>query len=400
MLNTNNILNKKQFARGLEIVEREGQYSYHTALLSFDGNEVSIEEQQTHISSLEELDNIIKNKEIPLLISINTSQILYKKGLFNINNKEQIIAQILPSANSDLFLMEAFPYQDEKLYALIRKSLVLETIEQLASKGFWVTGIGLGPFNIQEIQSFIAIEEVHTQGFLLNYHDNKLNHFNKNDNHINIKLQIENEEVESFALPSIAMAFKGLMNPNEVYLGLDILKENQGELKQKKQFKHLMAIGISSLLFLLIISTLYSFRLEQKNQLLQSILIEKSEQVILFDSLDNQLVQLKEQGAAAPSKTSFYADQIANALPENALRLTQIHIHPLKGKERDYMEGDFLMFQDKNIIVSGFSQSALAYNVFQDNLNQLDWIEQIKHLEYEENEDGIGDFKLEIKIKE
>ncbi|MFL5763632.1 MAG: hypothetical protein ACJ77K_06790 [Bacteroidia bacterium] len=107
---------------------------------------------------------------------------------------------------------------------------------------------------------------------------------------------------------------------------------------------------------------------------------------------------LDQNGFSVAAQTSFYADRLAAALPEE-VSWTRLVIHPVK-KRTDGDEEKSLQFENRNIIVDGNCKKSIALNDWIKTVRKMSWVADVSMLNYaQEDAHDAGNFSISIALK-
>jgi Tfp pilus assembly protein PilN len=393
---------------GVELaLNPDGNIAIHTVVLKKAGSKIETVACLADLKSTNELATAI-DKGYPVLLSLKGKGIIHKK----INNGatdswEVLLDKVLPNSSlQDFYVQKLAIDEQQALVSVARKSVIDGAINEITGQGYSVIACTLGPFAVQSVLpvilpdtettselKFANTELLIRQGSIHNYTNTAEAEpeWVAGEGSINIPSNLLVAYASAFAYFNPATSLSG--NIAGVQSALVEFKDG---LKFKKTGIGLLAFFFTVLLLNFLLFSYYDDKVKEKSA--RAAL--SSSELALIDSLSGQVEQramfLSKTGLSAPSRTSIYADQIAQSLPEE-IRLTSLQIHPQKKDEEDEKK---LEFDGSRILVGGSSKFSLDVNEWIRKMRASDWVKSISLLTYKQKDGNRpGEFLIEIKLK-
>ncbi|HAF28406.1 MAG TPA: hypothetical protein DCG75_05095 [Bacteroidales bacterium] len=385
-------------ALGIDLyINSDGSYNISCMILSKQKNKLSIEKKITDIKQIEDLqDKSLKG--LPVCLSIDGKGILFKR--VEKDEKQKLINQILPNAKETDFFLQKMDSTDNSIFiAAVRKEILDSLIESFTKIDVFITNLYLGPFALKNIVEIISTDEFYTNHYKVKRVDNSIFSIDKNSESKLVSYKLGDDEIyaEDMQVYSSALGFFIDFSDENVF-------EKVNTSKTEFLFKQLFTIFGWFVLafFFVLLMTNYMF-FSQFNKKLNSINFsynQNLEMIKKLDTLKNEF-NLKEQyfvssGFLDASEQSYFADRIANSLPEE-IQLTSLNINPLDGKFKNDKPLNFLMGK---IRISGSVTQSIILNNWVKKLKNLSWIKQVTIVDYtQESIENPAVFELEIDIE-
>lgn len=357
-----NITGSKAVA-GMEIILlADNAISVNIVLLKREGPEVQVEKHFENIPGIEQAVTHL-DKKTPLLLVIQGKGVLSKKIKFSDSDTlASLLSKVLPNASLSEFNIQ-YSHSDTEANVTVIRSNALEHI--------------LAELQKNRIDSIA---------------DCYLGSLEMPSNSPGIE---GSANAVSAALNFFTRKEQGIQNSL-------VLKTIQEEYRQKKKFEMRGWTALATCFLLLLFNYFVFDNYWSKNNEINSKLeqdrsaLERYEKLKAEFSLKKDF--LEKNGLFESSRTSFYADRLAEDLPEN-IRWQELTIHPLKKKEAAD-ESKLLLFEKKAISVSGHCKKSTSLNDWIKNLKTRSWIANVQLLDYKQDhakEDGT--FLLSISLK-
>lgn len=129
-------------------------------------------------------------------------------------------------------------------------------------------------------------------------------------------------------------------------------------------------------------------QLSQVNQSTKNQILKLDEVVSKKQKMVDDL--LKSNG----SKTSYYANEIMQGLP-NSVLLKVFNYQPLLKRVK---EGQDIQLKDRTIYIEGRSGDSQIYSDWISRLERKDWVSKVNILDYGQAASKVSDFKIEIVL--
>ncbi len=385
----------------------EGAAEIQAVLLKKTGSTI---ETIARLSDLKDFDALIAgiDKNYPVLLSLKGKGIIHKKvNTGPTDSFEVLLDKVLPNSNiQDFYVQKLAIDQEQSLISVARKGVVDAGINEITSRGYSVIACTLGPFAVQSVLPIILPDTESTselkfsntellirQGAIHSY----VNTANAEPEWV---AGVDSINIPSGLLVAYATAFNYFNPVSSLSSNITAVQSALSEFKDGLKFKK-TGVALLSLFFavLLINFLLFSYYGDKVKEKSARAALSSSE-LALIDSLSGQIEQralfLSKTGLSAPSRTSFYADQIAQSLPEE-IRLSSLQIHPQKKEDENEKK---LEFDGNRILIGGSSKFSLDVNEWIRKMRGSDWVKSISLLTYKQKDDNRpGEFLIEIKLR-
>ncbi|MBI1227729.1 MAG: hypothetical protein GC192_21020 [Bacteroidetes bacterium] len=387
---------------GVDVFSAEGSYAFHAIVLEKRKDEVLVQSKILHANEIKDLYGIIGD-DVEIHLSVNIRGVLYKQ-LPAQQDESRLFQMALPNADTADFYWRKEPIQTGFAVSIVRKNIIDELLEQFRQVNLWVTGISLGPFNIRHIYPFLPQgTTVAVHDFYLNFDsDGSLIGFIKKSNEQNLfsDTKIGDEYIDERFISAYATAFKGILDKPG---GMDIpaLKVNAEAFFHKMLLKKVGLKILIGLLAVLLVNSVLYYHIKHKDEMAKILLSKKLAELAILDSLEKEykeqedLIRLTQVNK--PTKSSFFADQIAASIP-SGIKLLTMEIFPLKGNKTDYEPGAVFQYEANTILLKGQCENSLKYNEWLKYLEKFSWSSRVEHLTYKEVGTSQKEFELKIII--
>lgn len=391
---------------GIEIViGASGDFGYTCVILQKKGSQIEVKSTGKSLQHLVGAPQT-NPSPLPVFISLHGKGVVHKlvQGV-KTDSEEALLNKVLPNSNLAEFYVQRFYISAETIFVSIaRKSLIDGLIQKLkAAEDIKIIGLTLGPFAIQSAVSLLKPQSELTyelkfsghellvrNGVIASYNPMGMEHSERTES--SGKINLSSDYWIAFASAFQYFNPIDLVESNIQYV-LTAREEFKNEVKFKKSG---VAVLAGFFLILLANFVLFSYLSGKVNSKSAAAAIGKGE-LTLIDSLNQQIAErtlfLNKSGLSEPSRTSYYADQIAQNLPEN-ITLTSMIIQPVK---QDIEDEDRLEFENRKILVKGKCPYSLDVNEWVKSLRNKNWVSSITLLNYQQKQEGDkGEFLVEI----
>jgi len=398
---------KGKLVAGVEIqFSVTGNMLIRCVVLKRNKSDLVIEKQSTLLSSIEELAAFVDPK-IPLSILVTGKGIVHRKIYFSETDSDlSLLNKALPNANLSDFNIQKTVIDETQLFiSVIRSSQLNELLEELQKhKLSALASFSAGPFAINAVLPLIASTEqtLNLNTCRLAINNSQITGITNEGMETEELTDIGGEHVKTNLLLSYAAAvayFTGPENPvlnsGTVYA---LIEENRE--KRKLQFRS-MAVLLNVFAIVMANLVLFNTYWDRSNELSTQLLINQSS-VQRCDTLKKELDLkrsfLEQNGLLENSRTSYYADQLAQSLPAS-IQLNDLSVHPLKKKD-NAVEDSGIYFETKMLSVSGHAKKSTELNEWMKVLKQARWISDVTLLNYRQDKKmAAGVFTIQIKLK-
>lgn len=375
------------------VIKKEDYEIYNLLTIKKRANKISMVSKQT----FESFDALAKmsNKKIPLLIVIEGKGVLNKE--INFENEADVNWQ----KNIDY---NAIYYTDLKglksnFISFCRKNIVEETTSKFQKNNFQIVDVYIGSFLAVLLNDVLKEEVLFSNDLRLEFENNKLISFAKQNETIKgTDYQIGEEIISNFFLPLYGAIIHFFVQPKEVSKTINSAL-NSEELIYKKAFRILGITMLGGFLVSLLLSYFliqyYGTRNSELNQ--ETVFSNQSYQLIL--SLEAQkekkLNILKESGVLSPKFLSYYGYEIIKTIPVT-ISLNELNIIPLK---EEYKENKKAFFDSKTIVVKGETFQESSFNHWLEGLKKMEWVHRFEIISLKKDKQNKSIFEIKITLK-
>ena len=397
---------KSKRAAGVEVVFLpDGNLQLNGVVLKKSKNSLEVEVTHTGIKDFETLQKALDSK-FPVNIVMNGKGIIHRKVTINEGeNDAKLLEKVFPNAQlNDFYLQRTALSANIVFISLVRKSMIDPLLENFIHKGYYFSGISLGPFCLNAVIPLMNL--LSDQLSLGNYHltihpDDHIEDFQDNGIHLSgEKITIAGEALNQQNAISFAAAFQYFLpQPEEASISVPIVDLSKKELEQKKLF-HAGGWCVLLLFLTVLLSNFLLFDYYGKQY--QQLDIAFSGNKGQWASINEMKIKVKEKkaflektGLKGASKTSYYADRTLLDLPET-IQLTQLFIYPPEKKTKN---DEPVIFLNKVILIKGNCRKSTTLNEWIRTLKKKEWISDVAVLSYkQENVNDPGEFEIKITI--
>ena len=384
---------------GLEICVHKGSPCYNLILLNKRKGELHIT-QEIQVKKLSEISQYLK-KSTPLLLTINTSEVLAKK----MNNYEQpnpkaLVNEAFPNLNLENFYYSILLNQGSPIVTIAKKDYVDGIIEQLKLLKHKPVQIALGTGAIENILMYLEDLSIETS---------------------NYRLEIANQKIETMQHSVVASpgdySINGLHISGNSLLAFSNILGFIGKKTINSNLKDFNAIGVkefinnrifnlglkSSLVFFLVLllSNFFVFdhyfgqldSLKTAMELNNSRITELKE---LETSVSKKQQRVALLSSSSGSKVSYYLDEFAKEIPKSIL-LDKITFQPLEKPMRELKP---ILLESHQILVAGISKSGEDFSKWIVGLERKEWVNSVETLDYDYVTSNASRFLIKIECSE
>jgi Tfp pilus assembly protein PilN len=398
-------LNLKEWIKGKQMfgvtlcVEKEDCWFVDVVELYREKNEIKLIDKGDELTSVEILwEKIPKNS--PISLSLIGNGILLKT--VSADQVENGIEGALPNIRREEFVIQQMEMSRGRcLFALIRKDVLSVILKHFQEHEIWVVDLYLGPVCLQIVSPLFLDEDqlFILSGWKVQFVGGKLEYCQKTEAKPDRYYHIGGEDLWGNQLMPFASALSTMASGNQNESSAEV-KELAAEFFARK----LLLKGVVAALIFIFITVLINFFVFDSLRQQQSSLfaqVETGRNLLLqLDVLKNDVQQknnfLLKSGLNAQSKLSFYADRIANDLPQG-VRLTSMELNPVENKIK---KGKEIKYKSKFILIQGETTYPLDLNLWIRNLKKEEWVRKVSRQEYllrQKNEPAY--FVIEIEVK-
>lgn len=387
---------------GVECVQKDGQLCYHLCILKKEKNNAKIVQQVQNIPSLTILKSLLE-EDTPIFLNINIKGILHRQLNQVPSSEKEALLSVFPSASIADFHVEQIEVSSNTVFvSVIRRDAVYNLLASFQAEGLWVLNAFVGPFWLEELLPILPpTVAIQTAQQLLEINEQHLVGFSKNDTPPLAVFNVGEEQVPEENLLALCMAFLAITQPSIEGLESDLIATQRHDFYYKKLFYYTSVLALGFFFLALLVNYFLFEHYNLQQQELKQEVAQQKNLLIQRDSLAKKYEDRKgllgDKLHLKPSKSSFYADQLAATLP-STLQLTNLIIFPIIKEDNYSSEEKMPRYDDQKIVVAGECQGSVFYNNWKRSLEELDWVKSIHNISYQNGANGQGIFKLEITL--
>lgn len=337
--------------------------------------------QEVHRAKLneEELFETLK-KAIPVVLCIEGKGIL-SRAFEQVEDPDQDwVKKLIPGAHEEDF----YPYQIEEdqtvYFSLARRDKIDEILGRWTNFGFRVIDVHLGNLVLTKaiLKAFnLDLKPKLEGGFNTFLVEESIKIAELDEGSAGQQYDIGKEKLRSQFLVPFVLGTRYWVESQSEDIP-DEIKENSLQEKYKVAFENVGKLGVALVFFILVFNYLIYSRMADKYEIISveyaSTLKEMDRTKELKKEWDKTIVLLNQIGLLNGTKTSFYADRVAETLP-NRRSLTNMVLYPLQDKLKD---GEEVHFDKGSIVIEGEMQSSQDMNAWINSLQRFEWVDKVE----------------------
>lgn len=394
-------------AVGIEILlSGNNEYCFNCIILKKQGHKIVTPKKSDALTSWEELKKEIASTKLPLYISVNGKGIIHKKVIISGNESgQEVIHAALPGANASEFTFQVTATGQKEEFISVLRNTVLDEIKDLliANEMTQIRGFFLGPFPIHNLLGNIDHnnESLTAGNYSFSFRSGFISEIHSVLSQEGIQnIMVGDEQINTNLLIAYGTALTHFTESNTRLSNTSPLNTIMEEYSEKKKFQRNGIIFITSLFALLLLNSIVFSNYWKKNNDTLSQLALNESSLKMYNLLREELADkknfLEENAFLESSKTSYYADRIAESLPES-IQLLSLKINPLK--KRTNSEEENLLFENKIIQVTGKCRKSTELNGWLKTLKENPWIRETLLTDYtQDNKNESGSFSLKLTL--
>ena len=316
----------------------------------------------------------------------------------------------MPNANEEEFSVQLTPIAntDDAFVSVLRKSLINDVLNVLSNVGITnIVGAALAPFSVNQALPLLskALPEnapIVMAAYELTIANKQITTLDYAQNYEAAAtfVMIGDEQLSLNLLPLYGLAITYYTNQDALSIQNDAISKVIEESFEKRKFEVLgWSLLVSTFLILFINYFLFDYYWSKGQELQQLSL--KNEAVLakyerLKEEYTTQKTYLEQNQLLKSSRTSFYADRLAESLPKH-IRWLDLNICPLI-KSSDFDE-DAYKFNRGVIRIKGTCIRSSDLNDWIQKIDGFSWTKETTIMEYhQDNKGSAGEFLLQINL--
>lgn len=397
-------------AAGLELsLLPNNEWRMTLCVLAVDKGRVMVVDQIKGLTSVGELRQHLPDG-MPVALVVDGKSILHKRIALEENGSVHPVERLksmIPNLSLPEFCLQSYFFHGGAYLSLIRQETLDQLLAPLRKAGIWVVQATTGPFGVSTLLRVLeAREALVFNGYHLTLQDWQIQSYRTtapSDSESSPVFMIGEEKLAGEWLLAYAAAL-GLLTgqPDVPALSFEGVTANRHEWEQRRIFRVGSWAALLSLLMVLLVNFLLFSRFSHQNaQLLaQTDGSDTSTEKMarLRTELSERQQFFRAAGWLTPTRSSFYADQLASTIPRE-ITLTELALEPLH--ERQSKIEKKMLFMHGTIRVQGWCSGPQILNDWLKAVHELTWVGQIKDQNYRyEPAKGAGFFNFQIVLKE
>jgi len=388
---------------GIEVVQDGNDWVYHVAILERKGSKVGLHSYKLGLLSEEDVVEFIPD-DVPVYIMFNIKGILHRQTTKTYESLDKYLENAFPNAKKEDFYGQVTKQKTNTWVSIARKSLFDGVLQRSSDKKYFgdnVMGLFLGNIHCVLAQNLVEspLDELKTSNTQLVFFEKELHSHKITPYELLLnpqELRIGGESVPQCIVPAFLAPLSALYGEN---LGVQapIIDTKREDYVYKKAFQ-LLGMAVLGFFFIALLVNYFMFSsYQESNASLETELFAQEILVQQRDTLKAQYMRKSEVfGSGEQSSLSFYADRLASSLP-SSIELVELAIYP-QVKTSYYDEREQPNYQTGKIVVEGQCFGIVYYNNWKRALKELDWVESLHHISYQDIDEDTGAFTLEITV--
>ncbi|MDR1729765.1 MAG: hypothetical protein LBR52_03790 [Prevotellaceae bacterium] len=316
-----------------------------------------------------------------------------------------IIKQLIPNVNPDDFYIrkQEIDRQKEKLtqiVSLARKSFIDKVIADLSGSFDFIVDVSISPFALDDILPVMQNENsLYYKNIHILLRENNIEDFTVQAENQTQTLEIGSQPVDALLLPALGIGFSFLINPTGSHAPIEAIQRRNKEFLYRQKTQLTGKISLIPVFIILIINFLVFDHFYKKTQEEQPQVAKQEELInkvkLLNETLAAKSKFLQQSGLLTKNKISFYADRIANTIPDG-ITLTDWQFNP----PADPNKKETFTFKNGIIVISGISNQSAGFNEWIKELKSGEGIESASILGYDHDiKSNTALFTIELTVQ-
>jgi len=383
---------------GIEISTYNGTDNYLVSALQKGQKELTID-SQFEAESINLISEKLPKKQ-HVFLTINTSNVLFKKVTTSNTNQNAILNAAFPNINTQDFYYEIISGNNNTSFiALCRKNYVDTIIDDFKAKNIFVTSFSLGNNLITEITDFVNLKSIKSSNALVTL-DGKITDINitdvinnREEYNVNGLLTLSRYVLSlSGALTSFLNTNNRVTNSEEKVYSL--FEDFKHQILFKKVLQGSLIVFLAALLINFFLFNHYFNKVNELQQTAQVNTINKNTVLSLDEKLKKTQKLATDILKSNASKSSFYINEIITGIP-NSILLSELNYQPLQKRIK---KNKTIQLENNTIIISGISsKSDLFYN-WTNQLENYDWVKKLVILDYSDTKTSRSEFSVKLNL--
>jgi hypothetical protein len=386
----NNLL--KDSVSGIEIIIGDNKsLAISYVIVKKNKNKFHVIKTGIEHDSFEAVANEIK--KTPSLLSIDGKGILHK--IIPIEENTNPLEKILPNASEiDFYIQQYISSDTTNLISISRKDLIDEIILKAQSAGLLISGICLGPINVDSLgQEEVTIL---TKTQKVEIKKGKIQNIEKSVQEKLSTYTFEHIDITVDFIVAFSNAVSQFKTDFNTSFRLQINNLSE-EFYYSRLFKLFSLFILTFILILLLVNFFIFSDLNNKNETFSTELGYSSEYTKKIENLSYEIKTKREliekSGIQRGSTISFYFDNIISEIP-SGIKLRTFNYHPVVRKIKP---GEEIEYSLNEITLTGVTKASVNIDKWIENIKSINWVKQVELNNYSQ-EDTNAPAEFEIII--
>lgn len=395
--------NKKYIGLSIDILEDESRLINYVCLKKTKKN-ISVVEKKQNLTSLDELSGVFSSDSF-VHLSINGKGIINKKIADNHSisdtSQDKLISLVLPNANSAEFYAQTNSQEKYTFISVCRKNLFDSILADLGAINCMPINVVMGPFEIQEIASFINTTSINTNVYKVSIDENEISDVQKITQPAEINYTIEGEEISASAVLAFSSAIAATLAEEDDSSPFEEIKSNRVNINFQHSFKTKLAVSLfvifGILLLNFVVYDLLFSKVEHSKKIRTVAALSQTENAKAQENYKEKKRFIDQKNWNSKHSISELVEQLASTAP-NGVRLKEISYQKFNKKKSN--NNNQLKYEYKEIQVEGVVNNSNQLNNWMKALVASDLFSDVNLQNYQLNSVGSGNsFNLEIVLK-
>ncbi|MEM7379886.1 MAG: hypothetical protein AAF361_01665 [Bacteroidota bacterium] len=382
---------------GVEITETSSGNSYELLVVKQTSDELDI----VNRGSFDSLEALAANitKTAPLVLTINTSQVLTKQvGPSSNLTPEAIVNGAFPNLKLENFYYELIQKENNPLISIVKRAYVDALIASLKDQKLIPYYIHFGLGSVAALLPY-ASSNLSVSNYQLEVQHQKLNSIQA------LGASVLEQKMNGLELSHREMlAFGGILGQLSAKAGSSNFQEQNQDFRAQFGDQRIFRFGLrASLIFvlaLLLVNFVFFDHYHTQVANLTATMEMNNSKISKLQELEGDVAKKEERLAllqsSSNSMATYFLDQIAQTLPGSVL-LDQLIYQPL---EKAVKESRPIQLEERVLMVKGITKDADHFSNWIVDLEKLDWITSVQTMDYDYVSKSTSRFSLKITFHE
>lgn len=391
---------KKVYAIDVENTPTD-KYAFSLMGLTLKKGVLDFEVLASNRGALADISGLIPENS-PVCLIVGGKGIIHREtGDGSQQDDKAVLKQILPDADPADFYIQRHGIDNPSrkgIVSIVRKKIIDDIIAFFSGCRFFITGLSIGPFSVQNVLPLLgASGSFPYRNILVHYDSGSVIGF-ENTDATTSSLLIEGKRIGSNDVPSLSIGLAFLMGQAVNYAGIPQLDVQDEAFRYRSKTVSLCLYSLVALFGLLLVNFLVFDHYYKQNSMLQA---EAERQEILLKQVtdltstyESKSQFIRESGLLGQTHISKHLDMIAQTVP-SSITLDEIVVNPPK-KGSSMKE---VKYTPNIITIAGSSTDSYQFNGWVKKMKQVEAFKNVSILKYEyKDKERIALFSIEIEI--